>query len=112
MTNGRDETPDERIHLDQIPPPDADWDQISAFALTFDGYQAHGSFETCAELANTVADEYSQVGCLSEDLSLRTLRTCLFFEQRRWRHYGEAPDSEAMKYIRELVNALTQRCAQ
>jgi len=30
----------------------------------------------------------------------------LFFEQRRWRHYGEGFDEETLRYARELVGAM------
>ena len=33
----------------------------------------------------------------------------LFFEQRRWRHVGEHPGAEAMRYIRALVAELVHR---
>jgi hypothetical protein len=33
----------------------------------------------------------------------------LFFEQRRFRHFGWAPDRQAMKYIRALVAELERR---
>lgn len=62
------------------------------FALTFDGYLVHGSFEACAKIANRKAPN-----------TLTEYRTCLFFEQRRWRHFGVEPEGEALVYIRSLV---------
>ncbi len=41
--------------------------------------------------------------------TLAELRTCLFFEQRRWRHYGENPDEVALSEIRKLVDAIRER---
>jgi hypothetical protein len=38
--------------------------------------------------------------------SLGDLRCCLFFEQRRWRHYGYGFDEETQRYARELVGAM------
>lgn len=78
-----------------IPPADADWYTIAEFALTYDGYQRWGSFEKCAEIANA-----QRHGSLDE------LRTCLFFEQRRWRHFGDEPDAESMAYIRGVVEKI------
>lgn len=83
---------------DDIPSPDAEWDEIQEFALTFNGYEFWGSFEKCADMANA-----RRRGSPSE------IRTCLFFEQRRWRHFGEDPDAEAMIYIRELVDQIRAR---
>jgi hypothetical protein len=37
------------------------------------------------------------------------LRTCLFYEQRRWRHFGEVPDEAAMSYIREVLEQIRVR---
>ncbi len=37
---------------------------------------------------------------------LDDLRTCLFFEQRRWRHFDRHPDEKSMTYIRALVEAV------
>jgi hypothetical protein len=84
-----------KLKIEDIPPPEADWMEISKFALTFNGYAAHGSFQECAKIANARRHE-----------SLNDLRTCLFFEQRRWRHFGEAPRNEEMKYIRELIQKI------
>ena len=34
------------------------------------------------------------------------LRTCLFFEQRSWRHVGQFPNTVAMQYIRALLTTI------
>ena len=65
------------------------------FALTFDAYEVLGSFEACGEIANARNSE-----------TLTNLRTCLFFEQRRWRHFGEEPDSSSMEYIHGIVEKI------
>lgn len=86
------------LSLADIPLPNAEWDVIGEFALTFGGYEHWGSFEKCADIANAQKD-----GTLSE------LRTCLFFEQRRWRHFMEDPDDEAMAYIRQVVEKIRSK---
>ena len=86
------------LQLADVPPPDADWNTLTAFALSFNGYQTLGSFEVCAEIANARKSD-----------TLTNLRACLFFEQRRWRHFGEHPDSEAMSYIRGIVEQIRQK---
>lgn len=88
----------EELQLSDIPRDDASYEEISGFALTFDAYTHWGSFEKCAQVANERGH-----GTLTE------LRTCLFFEQRRWRHFGEAPDEEAMEYIRSLLASIRKR---
>lgn len=87
--------PDEALTPHMIPDADADWDLIHEFALTYPGYTIHGSFDKCATIANNKCHE-----------TLCDLRTCLYFEQRRWRHFGSSPDKEALTYIRSLVEAI------
>lgn len=84
-----------------IPAPDAEWHSIGRFALSFNGYEHWGSFQKCAEVGNRAAELYRAERVLPK--SLTELRTCLFFEQRRWRHFGFDPDEEAMDYIHGLV---------
>lgn len=93
--------PDEALKPDLIPAPDASWDVIQDFALSFAGYKIHGSYEKCAEIANAQRRE-----------SLSDVRTCLFFEQRRWRHIGEEPDDETLLYIRSLVEEIRTRVVE
>jgi hypothetical protein len=90
-----------------IPLPD-DWEAIAHFALTFDGYRYWGSFDKCATVANSAVKRYASKGLMPT--SLTDLRTCLFFEQRRWRHTGELPTAEHEKlYIYALLEAI-RRC--
>ena len=92
--------PNSDLRLEKLPRNDADWETIQRFALTFDGYSYWGSFERCAEVADAQRRE-----------TLTDVRTCLFFEQRRWRHYGEEPDERAIAYIRALLEDLRTRVA-
>ena len=100
--------PNDGLHARNIPEADANWEKIGAFALTFDGYRHWGGFERCAEIAET-----------RDPATLTEARTCLFFEQRRWRHSGYAPDEEALAYhrallvrIRDLVARMEPRMAE
>lgn len=83
-----------------IPSPEAGSDAILEFAHRWDGYESSGSFEAAAELANR-----------RFQFTVDELRTLLFLEHRRWRHFGEEPDAEAMSYIRWLIEAIRQRVA-
>lgn len=83
-----------------IPSPAADWQAIAEFALTLNGYEVWGSFEKCAEIANARKCD-----------TLTELRTCLFFEQRRWRQQGEDPDAEALIYLRGLIEKIRTKVA-
>jgi hypothetical protein len=90
--------PNRELLAEKLPPADADWDAIQRFALTFDGYKRWGSAERCGEIAN--ARRHS---------TMTELRTCLFYEQRRWRHFGDVPDEAAMTYIREVLEQIRVR---
>lgn len=89
------DTVNANLNLRDLPSPDALWDDIWKFALTFNGYQHWGSFEKCALIANE-----------QRDGTLVDLRTCLFFEYQRWRHYGDDPDDESAPYIRGIVDKI------
>ena len=43
------------------------------------------------------------------DQSLTDLRTCLFFEARRWKHLEKTPTKTGMLYIHALVEAIRVR---
>jgi hypothetical protein len=90
--------PTATLNLKHIPAETADVDVLIDFAHTFDGYAHWGSNERCAQIANT-----------RDHGSIDKLRTCLFFEARRWRHFGESPDDDALGYWRSLVKVIRQR---
>ena len=91
-----------------IPPYNADyWGVIDCFALSFDGYGHWGSFRRCAEIGNRSIKFWQEEKVLPD--SLTELRTCLFFEQRRWRHFDEHPDRETMAYIHALIEAIRSK---
>jgi hypothetical protein len=86
------------LHLDDIPAPEASFDKVVEFARTFDGYTHWGSHSRCAEVANSRSHNF-----------LTDLRTCLFFEQRWWNHFGSRPDPSAENYWRTLVELIRAR---
>jgi hypothetical protein len=90
--------PNTALRASKLPPPDAGWDVVGRFALTFDGYKYWGSLERCQEVALARPTE-----------TLTELRTCLFFEQRSWRWQGEHPDEQGMRYIRWLLEQIRAR---
>jgi hypothetical protein len=88
--------------------PDS-WDDIQQLALSIDGYEVAGG-ERCGALANALAEQYHRVGSAAfSEVSTEDIRCALFFEQRRWRHFGEEPDGRAMGYILALVTELGKR---
>lgn len=95
---------DSDLTLDDLPAPDAREDAYHTFALSMSGYERTGSFADCAELANTALEQWLSSGSLPQ--TLRDLRCALFFEQRRWHHYGEGFDEQAFVYVKALVSAI------
>lgn len=88
-----------------VPAADAPWyPDIVEFAVTFNGYEALGGTGPIGSLANSVVSEWRSSGRLPDNLV--ELRSCLFFEQRRYRHFGEDPDEADMPYMRALIEGI------
>lgn len=62
------------------------------FAYLIDGYEVAGSFEALAQLANGTSQAAGPEGRWFGDA--RTLWLILFFETRRWRHFGDPPQGQ------------------
>ena len=95
---------DKALSLSDLPSRSAGWPSIAAFAVSMDGYRRWRGFDRCAEIGNEIRAEYAATRALPPELS--RLRTALFFEQRRFHHFGEAPGGEDLTYVRALVNAI------
>lgn len=91
-----------KLKLADIPTRLIRWDESAqTFALTFDGYEHFGSLEACARIANRKAPR-----------SLTDYRTCLFFEQRRWRHMDSEPGKRDLVYLRSLLAGIRRMVKQ
>lgn len=95
MTTG---IPTADLELRHIPSEEAELDDLIQFAHTFDGFRYAGSFEACADIANN-----RQFGSIGD------IRAALFFEARRWRHYRDDPNDEALRHWRSLVEMIRLR---
>jgi hypothetical protein len=100
-----DEVPNDSLTASAVPRVTASWHTIVAFALTIDGYKAIGRKE-CAQLANRVKAEFSKDVASVETLSLTELRLCLFFEQRRFNHFGHEPQDADRIFVNALLVAI------
>lgn len=94
----------QRLTPRDVPSQGAEWSTINRFARSIDGYERCGSFEACARIGNGVRDRFRRTAELPADLF--ELRIALFFEQRRFHHFGEEPKGGDMEYIRRLVAAI------
>lgn len=98
------------LQSSDIPGREETWPAIEQFALTFKGYDWAGSFEKCADLANSTRSTYdSSPDRRLPRLTLDELRACLYFEQRRCRHSDYFPEGEDMLYVRALLEGIRER---
>ncbi|MBM3179627.1 MAG: hypothetical protein FJZ86_04660 [Chloroflexi bacterium] len=102
-----DRIPNSQLIEKDIPSRRAGWSKIEIFALTYNGYTQWGSFKKCREVAKQGINLYKGKKELTQ--SLTDLRTCLFFEARRWKHYEENPTKKGMEYVHILVEAIRVR---
>jgi hypothetical protein len=101
-----DEIHNTDLRLDQIPPIDSDYSNIADFALSFDGYSR---IKDIGVFANKLVAEIQNDDAIVAKLTLAELRACLFYEQRRYHHYGEDPEGEDRDYINRLLLEITKR---
>jgi hypothetical protein len=103
-----DEVPNEGLTAWVVPSVTASWHAIVGFAHTIDGYKAIGRKE-CAELANRAKAEFLKDAVSIQTLSLKELRFCLFFEQRRFNHFGHEPVGADRIFINALLEAIQKK---
>lgn len=99
--------PNSQLIEKDIPSRRAGWGKIEIFALTYNGYTQWGSFKKCREVAKQGINLYKEKKELNQ--SLTDLRTCLFFEARRWKHFEKNPSKKGMEYVHILVEAIRVR---
>lgn len=87
-----------------VPGRDRPWAEVWSFALTFDGY-GHLGNDHCGVVANAIRSGFFGKRRLPDDLA--TLRSCLFYEQRRCRFLGDPPDDDDDRlYVDALLDAI------
>ena len=89
--------------------PTADVSDIQAiweYALTVNGYDyaVQKLGRDCGDLASERSDGFGKSGVWEG--SFEQLRCCLFFEQRRWRHFGIDPEGNALLEVQKLFLAV------
>lgn len=98
--------PNEDLTLDRLPDP-ANWSDVAAFALSYDGYAL---WNDVGALANATRDAWDHHDALPADLD--ALRGCLFFEQRRLRHFDSAPEGDDLHYFGALLDGIRSAVAE
>jgi hypothetical protein len=101
--------PSELLTVADLPSTDAPEDAYHRFALSFNGYEEMGSVRRCGRIANGSIERWRSDGQLPQMID--ELRACLFFEQRRWHHFGFGFDDETMAYLQQVVAKL-RKCLQ
>jgi hypothetical protein len=99
--------PTDSLRISDVPGPDASYDTIIEFARTFNGYEWAGDALKCGDLANSAREGYENSPSHQiPALTLDELRACLYFEWRRFHHFGEWPEGRDLVYIRALVKTI------
>jgi hypothetical protein len=89
------------LGVSDVPRRGEAWETVSDFALSYDGY---GYWDDLPELASRVLQTWTRRRALPSTLD--ELRGCLFYEQRRWHHFGEEPTGRSAEYMWALVDAI------
>ncbi len=82
------------VHSD-IPPEGADWHAIVTFASTFDIDVLHYGKLPSTDLSS-----------IDDTMSLDELRSHLFYQWRRWNHFGRPPELVDMAGIQRLIERI------
>ena len=93
--------PNAELDLTAVPRRGESWDAVSDFALSYDGYAYWDDLST---LAGRVLQRWTRRRSLPATLD--ELRGCLFYEQRRWNHFGEEPTGRSAEYMWAMVEAI------
>lgn len=86
-------------------PASFSWQTSAEFAHLIDGYAIMG--DDLGTLANERLQAAEKQGVWRG--TSRELWLCLFFEHRRWRHFGELPLGNDLKLLDDLCDALRQQ---
>jgi hypothetical protein len=84
-----------------IPHRGDSWEAVSTFALSYDGY---AYWDDVAALATRAMRRW--IRDRTVPTSIDEVRGCLFYEQRRWQHFGEDPTGRRALYVWVLLDAL------
>lgn len=93
--------PNERLRPSMVPGRGTPWEAVEEFAMSYDG---NGYWSDVAALAGRSMQDWTRDRSLPGTLD--ELRGCLFYEQRRWHHFGQEPHGRAADYLGALLEAI------
>jgi hypothetical protein len=93
--------PNAQLRVHGIPDHGDSWDSVSSFSLSYDGY---AYWDDLSELATRSIRGWTRDRTLPH--SIDEVRACLFYEQRRWHHFGEDPNGRGAQYVWALLDTL------
>lgn len=96
----------EKQKLTKIPLANSSWGSLSTYALTHNGYEHNANL---ADFANKTSVKFYEKKEIPTSHTIEQLRDCLFFEQRRFRFYGSAPQGNDLEYIKALVHEIREK---
>ncbi|MHB8328189.1 MAG: hypothetical protein ACYDD6_00935, partial [Acidimicrobiales bacterium] len=95
--------PNSRLCRDMVPGRGGSWEAVEEFALTYDG---HAYWSDVAELGNRAMQHWTRDRALPTMLD--ELRGCLFYEERRWHHFGEDPHGRGAEFVWALLDSIRE----
>jgi hypothetical protein len=108
--NGPPQIRDADLRPKHVPRSDCAESELHLFALSCNGYTREGNLTNCAGLADEARARWDEATELPHDL--RTLRSCLFFEQRRAQKsrngFTDGP-AGTLDYVQALVEAIREQ---
>ncbi len=100
MTNSIKIIKTARLSLKELPNPNADWHELSLFALSFDPRM---------ELDNSGISEDLVLRKLKDTYNLKELRICLYNMQRWWNNKTVKIEDSALKDMRCAVELIRSK---
>jgi hypothetical protein len=88
------------LREEDLPSTYGDWSEYARFAAS----HVPRSQDDAGELANWAFSRWQRTAELPG--TLEELRSCLWFEYRRWRFHDRVPDAVTMRYCAALVRAM------
>ena len=88
------------VREEDLPSTYAEWPDYARFAAAYEP----PSRDDVGELANWALSRWQRTGELPR--TLQELRSCLWFEYRRWRFHDRVPDAATMRYCAALVREM------